>query len=564
MLNNRTPRERLALARRQVSTLGTANEDIAEQAAVRTILTEHHEELRELRTTVTEHARALAGGVVAQAEGCAREIEHLNALVETNTETIAQLTRERDEVRRERDHLQNLGKVMSECADREREDKEAAIADRDQLKAELEVAKRDAENWRTASLTWEQNFNEVQAKHLASLRAQSSDGLREAVEALRLSWLHRFNNEKSERETFYHSCSRELGAVLAAHPAPSPDSPADGDRVAPSGGCEHGHGMHEDCGDCISRVTGIDLRKTRADVPLTIGAHTMTVAEWEGLAESLVVSRERERVSDEALAYTSDQLSALRARIEKAVDWMGRLIGDGSWPAYRNAYVSELRELVTLLTSDQPMAPSGDGFLSEGQPDNAHELRDYVSPTEIALRARIEKAVAKVDHALQWDMSNHPRNVFREVREILTSDQPPGEGKLEREERAPVSHQLKTWPAYFAEVRSGAKTWEFRKDDRDYRVGDELLLREWDPETREYTGSVEVRRVAYVARGTLIPAGLCVMSLALPVATPDLVERVCWRLQGESDACLRNERSMGKRDAYANAIRIVREEAGRK
>ena len=37
-------------------------------------------------------------------------------------------------------------------------------------------------------------------------------------------------------------------------------------------------------------------------------------------------------------------------------------------------------------------------------------------------------------------------------------------------------HDLQTWPEYWDAVRSGAKTFEVRKDDRLFMVGDELRL----------------------------------------------------------------------------------------
>jgi hypothetical protein len=49
-------------------------------------------------------------------------------------------------------------------------------------------------------------------------------------------------------------------------------------------------------------------------------------------------------------------------------------------------------------------------------------------------------------------------------------------------------HDLKTQPKSFEAVVFGEKKAELRRNDRDFRVGDILILREWDPETQEYTG----------------------------------------------------------------------------
>jgi len=43
------------------------------------------------------------------------------------------------------------------------------------------------------------------------------------------------------------------------------------------------------------------------------------------------------------------------------------------------------------------------------------------------------------------------------------------------------THELKTWPEFFEQTRSGRKKFELRRNDRDFRVEDELLLKEFDP-----------------------------------------------------------------------------------
>ena len=59
----------------------------------------------------------------------------------------------------------------------------------------------------------------------------------------------------------------------------------------------------------------------------------------------------------------------------------------------------------------------------------------------------------------------------------------------------PMTHELKTWPESFGAIFYGYKRFEVRKNDRDYKVGDVLILKEYIPETKEYSG-VEIQ--AYV------------------------------------------------------------------
>ncbi len=46
-------------------------------------------------------------------------------------------------------------------------------------------------------------------------------------------------------------------------------------------------------------------------------------------------------------------------------------------------------------------------------------------------------------------------------------------------------HELKILPEHFIYVSAGLKTAEIRLNDRNYKVGDKLLLKEWD---NKYTG----------------------------------------------------------------------------
>lgn len=82
--------------------------------------------------------------------------------------------------------------------------------------------------------------------------------------------------------------------------------------------------------------------------------------------------------------------------------------------------------------------------------------------------------------------------------------------------RSPIEHELKTWPPFFGDVESGAKPFEVQKNDRDYRVGDTLYLREWRPDWRDYTGRTLRKRVTYVLHVDKLgaPSDLVVLGLS--------------------------------------------------
>lgn len=80
-----------------------------------------------------------------------------------------------------------------------------------------------------------------------------------------------------------------------------------------------------------------------------------------------------------------------------------------------------------------------------------------------------------------------------------------------------MTHALKTWPEYFAALASGEKTFEIRRNDRPFKIGDKLLLQEWDPKHEQYTGSELTMRITYILSGDVNKFGLfadyCVMGI---------------------------------------------------
>lgn len=78
-------------------------------------------------------------------------------------------------------------------------------------------------------------------------------------------------------------------------------------------------------------------------------------------------------------------------------------------------------------------------------------------------------------------------------------------------------HELKTWIDYYRQVIKGYKTFEVRKNDRNFQGLDLLHLKEWDNQKEEYTGRECFCRVGYVLSGGSfgIEKGYCVMSIEL-------------------------------------------------
>lgn len=68
-----------------------------------------------------------------------------------------------------------------------------------------------------------------------------------------------------------------------------------------------------------------------------------------------------------------------------------------------------------------------------------------------------------------------------------------------KDARAPVTHDVKSWPHLFEATLRGTKTHEMRKiQDRDYRIGDMLNLMEFDPLTGKYSGRNLLVLVTYI------------------------------------------------------------------
>ena len=63
----------------------------------------------------------------------------------------------------------------------------------------------------------------------------------------------------------------------------------------------------------------------------------------------------------------------------------------------------------------------------------------------------------------------------------------------------PYDYEVKSWPWLFSEMITGVKKHDMRdKRDRDYKVGDVMKLREFDPRNGSYTGRWALFRITYI------------------------------------------------------------------
>lgn len=78
-------------------------------------------------------------------------------------------------------------------------------------------------------------------------------------------------------------------------------------------------------------------------------------------------------------------------------------------------------------------------------------------------------------------------------------------------------HELKIKPKYFDAVTHSLKTFEVRENDRDFNVGDTLVLEEWDEMEYRYTGRKTEVIVCYMLDSVPgLDDSYCVLGIKYP------------------------------------------------
>ncbi|EJN2865034.1 DUF3850 domain-containing protein [Salmonella enterica subsp. enterica serovar Yaba] len=73
-------------------------------------------------------------------------------------------------------------------------------------------------------------------------------------------------------------------------------------------------------------------------------------------------------------------------------------------------------------------------------------------------------------------------------------------------------HELKIWPEFFQPVMDRVKHAELRLNDRDYRAGDIVFLREFLPGNGEYSGRYHTVIISHVADVSAFMPGYVLLS----------------------------------------------------
>lgn len=75
-------------------------------------------------------------------------------------------------------------------------------------------------------------------------------------------------------------------------------------------------------------------------------------------------------------------------------------------------------------------------------------------------------------------------------------------------------HAVKSCPDQFRLARDGIKQFEVRKNDRGYKVGDILILQEWDNEKKHFTSNAISCRIEFILQGEFgLPKDLAVLQI---------------------------------------------------
>lgn len=92
-----------------------------------------------------------------------------------------------------------------------------------------------------------------------------------------------------------------------------------------------------------------------------------------------------------------------------------------------------------------------------------------------------------------------------------------------------MKHVLKVVTPFWEHVADGTKPFELRKNDRQYALGDSIVLQEWDQDSLEFTKRELTAEITYILDGGtlrersiagLLP-GYCILGLRITAVSEE-------------------------------------------
>jgi len=76
-------------------------------------------------------------------------------------------------------------------------------------------------------------------------------------------------------------------------------------------------------------------------------------------------------------------------------------------------------------------------------------------------------------------------------------------------------HELKCWQVYYEALENGSKTFEYRKNDRNFQVGDMLSITLFDPAKNTlFKNHILYFIITYILQGVMnLPNGYCILGI---------------------------------------------------
>lgn len=116
------------------------------------------------------------------------------------------------------------------------------------------------------------------------------------------------------------------------------------------------------------------------------------------------------------------------------------------------------------------------------------------------------------------EASSHKKNVDAEIKKSLENKE-----DLVRKIMTKREHRVKSWAHFYDAIRDGLKKHDLRLNDRDYQIGDVLILERYDNVKGEYTGESQRAVVTYMTSNrypcayssAVLPRDYVILSLEL-------------------------------------------------